>query len=336
MGLKSLFKKQLSIVIEWTNQQPNVLFYKIPTPTSEIKNASKLIVSPGQGCILVYDGKIQDVITEPGIYLLESDNHPFITNLLRLRQSFESEHKMHIYFYRTAEVVNQSWGTSNPVKYEDPKYKFPIQLGAYGNYSIRICDANGMFSNLIGSKNIYTTSDLKDVIISRIQSTLTSYFAQSAYTYTEIDAHLTEMSEEIKNRINDAIASLELTLTDFQVEATSFDDKTLQHIQKIANMTSEALSAAEVGLDYVELEKLRALRDAAKNEGGLAGAGLQVGAGLELSKSLMQQKENILEGNGDGGVDVVQQLKKLKMLLDEEIITKEEFDNKKKELLAKL
>ena len=331
-----MFKRQLSIVIEWTNQQPNILFYKIPTPTSEIKNASKLIVSPGQGCILVYDGKIQDVIDEPGIFFLESDNHPFVTNLLRLRQAFESEHKMHIYFYRTAEVVNQSWGTSNPVKYEDPKYKFPIQLGAYGNYSITISDARGIFSNLIGSKNVYTTSELKDVIMSRVQSSLASYFAQSAYTYTEIDAHLREMSDEIKIRINDSIATLGFTLTDFQIEATSFDDKTQQHIQKIANMTAEALSAAAVGLDYVQLEKLRALRDAAKNEGGLAGAGLQVGAGLELSKSLMQQKDNILGGSSSDGEDVVMQLKKLKMLLDEHIITQEEFDSKKKELLAKL
>lgn len=334
MGLKSLFRRQASIVIEWKNQSPNMLFYKIETPTDEIKNASKLIVSPGQGCILVYEGKVQDVLTEPGMYLLESDNIPFITNLLRLRQMFESEHKMYIYYFRTAEIVNQAWGTSNPIKYEEPKYKFPIELGAYGNYSVVINDASAIFSNIIGSKNYYTTADLKDLIIGRVQATMTSFLAQSAYSYIEIDAHLKDMSDEIKIRINETVSNLGFTLTDFQIEATSFDEKTRQHIQKIANMTSEALSATEVGLDYVQLEKLRALRDAAKNEGGLAGAGLQVGAGLELGKTMMQQKDGIL--GGCSGDDVVQQLKKLKLLLDEAIITQEEFDNKKKELLSKL
>lgn len=335
MGLKSFFKKQLSIVVEWKDQQPNYLFYKIQTPTSEIKDASKLIVSPGQGCILVYEGKVQDVLTEPGTYFIESDNHPFITNLLKLRQSFESEHKMHLYFFRTAEVVNQSWGTPTPIKYVDPKYKFPIQLGAYGNYSVKIADGKSIFVNIIGSKYIFTTEDLREIITGRIQASLTSHFAKSAYSYNEIDTHLQEMSEQVKASINDTIGNLGLFLTDFQIESSSFDEKTQAHINKIASMTSEALAAAEVGLDYVQLEKLRALRDAARNEGGLAGAGLQVGAGLELSKSLMQQKDDILNESMSND-DPVLQLKKLKALLDEQVITQDEFDSKKREILSRI
>lgn len=335
MGFKSFFKKQLSTVVEWENQQPNMLFYKVETPTSEIKNASKLIVSPGQGCVLVYEGKVEDVLTEPGTYFIESDNHPFITTLLKIRQAFESEHKMHLYYFRTAEVVNQDWGTPNPIKYVDPTYKFPIQLGAYGNYSVRIVNGESLFTNVIGSKDVFTTSDLREIIMGRIQSTLTSYFAQSAYSYNEIDAHLLEMSSQTKESVNESISGLGVTLTNFQIEAASFDEKTKEHIDKIATMTAESLAAAEVGLDYVQLEKLRALRDAARNEGGLAGAGLQVGAGFELSKSLMQQKDHILDESMNNDYPMIQ-LKKLKTLLDEEIITQEEFDTKKVEILSRI
>ena len=249
MGLKSFFKKQLSTVIEWTNQDPDYLFYKIETPTSEIKNASKLIVSPGQGCILVYEGKVQDVLTEQGTYFLESDNHPFITNFLKLRQAFESEHKMHLYFFRTADIVNQAWGTATPVKYVDPVYKFPVQLGSYGNYSVRIVEAQSMFTTLIGSKDKFTTSDLREIIIGRIITGMASYLAQSAYSYREIDARLADMSLGIKELTNTTIASLGLELTDFRIESTSFDEETQERISKIADMTTEALSAAEVGLD---------------------------------------------------------------------------------------
>lgn len=335
MGLKSFFRKQLSTVIEWTDQHPDLLFYKMETPTSEIKNASKLIISPGQGCILVYDGKVQDVLTDQGTYFLESDNHPFITTLLKLRQAFESEHKMHIYYFRTAEIVNQAWGTATPVKYVDPVYNFPIQLGSYGNYSIRISEPEAMFANLIGSKNRFTTDDLREIIISRITPEMTSFLAQSAYSYREIDAHMAEMSSQTKNLVNNIISALGLELTDFRIESTSFDDETQGRINKIAGMTTEALSAAEVGLNYVQLEKLRALRDAAKNEGGLAGAGLQVGAGLKLSKSLIQEKDGIIAESAQKD-DPVVQLKKLKTLLDEQIITQEEFNEKKKQLLDKM
>lgn len=334
MGLKSLFKKQLSTVIEWKDQNPSLIFHQADTPTSEIKNASKLLVSPGQGCILVYEGKVQDVLTEPGMYFLETDNHPFITTFLKLRQAFESEHKMHLYYFRTAETVNQPWGTANPIKYVDPTYQFPIQLGAHGNYSVRISQPESFFANIIGSVDSYTSEQLREVITGRIAPELTSFLAQSAWSYRDIDARLAELSEGTKERINRTIEELGLELTDFRIESTTFDAETQERIERIAGMTTEALSAAEVGLDYVELEKLRALRDAAKNEGGLAGAGLQVGAGLELSKSLMQQKDSIVSGNE--GEDPTTQLKKLKLLLDEEIITPEEFESKKKEILSRI
>lgn len=47
-------------------------------------------------------------------------------------------------------------------------------------------------------------------------------------------------------------------------------------------------------MDYIEPEKLRALRDAAKNAGGLAGAG------LELSKSLISKKEELTSPDSYG------------------------------------
>ena len=53
MGLRKLFKRQLRSVIEWKEQNADLLFHQLETTTDEIKNASKLIVAPGQGCIIV-------------------------------------------------------------------------------------------------------------------------------------------------------------------------------------------------------------------------------------------------------------------------------------------
>ena len=56
MNIKNLFRKQLRLVIEWKEQNMNILFHQLDTPTNEIKNASKLIVAPGQGCLSVCNG----------------------------------------------------------------------------------------------------------------------------------------------------------------------------------------------------------------------------------------------------------------------------------------
>ena len=327
MGLKDLFKRQLRTVIEWKEQDANQLFHLMNTTTDEIKNASKLIVAPGQGCIIVHDGKVMGTLTEPGIYAMEPDNHPFITSLLNLAQQAESEHKMRFYFFRTAEMVNVLWGTASPVKYMEPDYKIPVALGACGNFSIRVANAEQMFTTLLGTVGDFSAHDVQNLVASRIVAPLTSFLADKAYPYRKVDSHLLEMSNELKMRTAEELARLGLELTDFRIDSVSFDDDTMERIGRVADMTAEKRAAEEVDLDYVGMQKLAALRDAARNEGGLAGAGLQLGAGVQLAKDIFKS---------EGGEDSTQRLRSLKALLDEKLITEEEYEKKKNEILSKL
>lgn len=333
MGLGDFFKRQLAQVIEWKNQDTNLLVYKFPSQNDEIKNASKLIVGPGQAVILIYEGKIVDHIENNGIYDLETDNHPFITSLLKLRTRFESEHKMNVYFYRTSENVNLNWGTAQAVKYLYPIYKFPVSLGANGSFSFKINDALHLFTNVIGSKNTYSVEEAKDLLQSRFPQSITSVLAKGLISYQEIDAQLPLLSNSIKEFLNAEANNLGLALTDFKVNGTMFDEGTNERIEKISNITADSMAASEGGLSYVELEKLKALRDAARNEGGLAGAGLQLGFGMEIGKTFHDATEGQLNSPA---ADAVTKLQQLKLLLNEGIITQEEFEIKKKEWLAKL
>ena len=327
MGLRDLFKRQLRTVVEWKEQNGQLLFHQLETTTDEIKNASKLIVAPGQGCVVVYDGKVSGVLTEPDVYSMETANHPFITSLLNLAQRSESEHKMRFYFFRTAEVVNVLWGTASPVKYIEPDYKLPVTLGACGNFSIKIADAGRMFTTLLGTMSNYSVADVQELVSSRIVAPLSSFLAEKAYPYREVDSHLMDLSNELKARTAVELEQLGLELTDFRVNSVTFDEDTMERIGRIANMTAEQRAAAEVDLDYVSMQKLEALRDAARNEGGLAGAGLQLGAGVQLAKDVFKTQ---------AADDSIERLRKLKKLLDEQLITEEEYEKKKNEILSQL
>lgn len=327
MGLRDLFKRQLRTVVEWKEQDGQLLFHLMETTTDEIKNASKLIVAPGQGCVVVYDGKVSGVLTEPDVYSMETSNHPFITSLLNLAQRSESEHKMRFYFFRTAEVVNVLWGTASPVKYIEPDYKLPVTLGACGNFSIKIADAGRMFTTLLGTISNYSVADAQELVSSRIVAPLSSFLAEKVYPYREVDSHLMDLSNELKERTATELEQLGLELIDFRVNSVTFDEDTMERIGRIANMTAEQRAAAEVDLDYVSMQKLEALRDAARNEGGLAGAGLQLGAGVQLAKDVFKTQ---------AADDSTERLRKLKKLLDEQLITAEEYEKKKNEIISQL
>lgn len=334
--LKKFFNKQLASVIEWKDPQQNDLLYKFPSTHDEIKDASKLILAPGQGCVLVYEGKITDVLTEANMYNLVTDNHPFITSLIKIRQNFESEHKLKIYFFRTAEVVNQYWGTASPIKYIDSSYNLPIELGLNGNFSYKITQPKFLFTEIIGSQESYTTEDMKQVITERMISQIRSLFAQKKYAYNTIDAELTNITQEALDQVKTDFDSLGLLITNYNITGTQFDDETVERIGRIADITTDTTAAQQAGLSYVETEKLRALRDAAKNEGGLAGMGAQLGVGMEIGKLFGLEKNQLVNSVSEEKTDAFEKLKKLKILLDEQIITQVEFDEIKKQLLNAL
>lgn len=333
---KKFFNKQLASVIEWKNPDSDTLLYKFPSSHDEIKDASKLLVAPGQGCVLVYEGSIADVITEPNLYNLETDNHPFITTLLKIRQNFESEHKLKLYFFRTAEVLNQFWGTAAPIKYIDASYNLPVELGLNGNFSYKISRPLFLFTDIVGAQDEYKVPQMKEVIVERVINQLRTLFAFNKYAYNVIDAELTAIEDEVVSKITEDFDRLGLQMTDFNITGTVFDEATVERIGRIADITTDTTAAAQAGLSYSEMEKLRALRDAARNEGGLAGMGAQLGVGMEIGKLFTTEKDSFTHKIAEEDSDAFAKLQKLKVLADEKIITQEEFNELKKQILNNL
>ena len=335
MGIANLFRNQLSAVIQWQADKQQYLWYKYPTKTDEIKNASKLIVGPGQGAVLVYEGKVVDVLTEEGTFNLKTDNHPFFTTLVNLRQNFESEHKLHIYFYRNAQVTNQQWGTSSPVKFIDEQYNLPVEMGVNGTFSYQISDVEHFFKDIVGARTEVSNSEIRDLILGRLSQNIVTTIHKLGYSYNQIDGHLTEIGQELATLLNEETQKLGFTLTDFRVDGTLFDEQTQERIGRIADVTADSQAAQAGGLTYAELEKLRALRDAARNEGGLSGSGVQMGVGLERGKQ-MGAATQLMNERSAADDDLSRRLARLRLLRDENVITDADYEAKKRELLNEI
>ena len=328
-------KRQLRSVIEWQNPDPDALLEQWTENGDEIKNASKLIVGPGQGCIFVYQGQVRAVIEEQCLINLETDNIPFWTTIKKFMQFFESEHKVGIYFFRKTKILDQKWGTTSLIKYQDPKYHFPIGLKAYGNYSYRIADANSFFVNIVGSHSRIGIQEFRKVISARIVQPISDYLAECSYSYAEIDANRDEIARSIAIKLAIAFRKLGFEISDFRIEGTDFDDDTLRRINRIADMTAEAQAAKAVGLDYASVQQLDAMRDAARNESGAAGAGMGLGAGVALGQNMAQGMTMPTQNTSTGSEDIAAKLVQLKKLFEAELISEAEYSAKKQELLAK-
>ena len=343
MALFDSTRRQLRSVIQVEDPATDTLFEAWTDNGDEIKNASKLIVGPGQGCIFVYEGKVEAVIEEECMVDLKTANIPFWTTVTKFMQSFESEHKVGIYYFRRTKILDQKWGTTAAIRYDDPKYKFPVGLSAYGSYSFRIKDARGFFVNVVGGSFSFSVDDFRKVMSDRIMHPLADYLATARFSYAEIDANREEISSGMKEALEKDFDKLGFSITDFRIEGTGFDEDTRRRIDRIADLSAEAQAAEAAGVSYQKVQELEAMREAARNEGGGAGMGMGLGAGIGFGRRVVGAM-----GSGTGGrqqagqqgapsaEDPAETLRKLKGLFESQLISEEEYDAKKKEILDRM
>ena len=336
MSFFNEIRKQLRSVIEWENPSKDSLFEQWTKDGNEIKNASKLIIGPGQGCIFVYQGKVISTLQSELMVDLKTDNIPFWTTVSKFMQAFKSEHKVGLYFFRKTKILNQKWGTKSLIKYEDPKYIFPVGLKAFGNYSFRITDPESFFINVIGAGYRYSVTDFRFMINSRIIQPLTDFLAEKKFSYAEIDSNREEISNSVIVKIKTDFEKLGFEITDFRIEGTSFDENTNKRIDRISNLIAEALAAKAVGLDYAKVQQLDAMKDAAKNEGGGAGMGMGLGAGISFGKLMGDSMNDSNKTAPEQKISTELILEKLKGFYEKKLISKEDYKAKKKEILDKM
>jgi len=105
----------------------------------------------------------------------------------------------------------------------------------------------------------------------------------------------------------------------------------MRRINRIADVNAEAQAASAAGVSFAQLQQLEALRAAAGNPGA-GGAGMAMAVGMGMAGAVASP----VTAAAPDGDDAATKLKKLKSLLDQQLITQAEYDAKKKEILASL
>jgi len=331
------FSWQFIDVITWKNPEEFLLVKKFDRPLDEIKDKSTLIVDPWYAAIFVHNGKIEAIQTTPWRWTLDTENVPFITSLKNILRWFESTDKAAIYFIKTIEITNQKWWTKNPVKYVDPIYQFPIKLRAFWNFSFKVSDIEHFWNNYVWTKSEVTVDEIRNLLVDRMLQFITDSFAELKLSYNDIDANRMEIAEKVLSKVNENIWDLWLKITDFRIEDTNFTEDTEELIAKIAEQTANVHNINQLqNVDQKALQNYKATKQldimekAAENEWATWSMMWTV-VGMNLWNQVNQSNNN--ENNND---DIEIKLEKLKNLLDKWLITKEEYEEKKKELLKSL
>lgn len=344
MWIFDFLKWQAIDVIRWENPSSDVLVKKWERNLDEIKNNSSLIVDPGLSAIFVRNGKIEAIQKESGKWNLETDNIPVITSLKNFMSGFQSHDKSAVYFLKTSEIANQKWGTPNSVTYIDPVYDFPVELRAFGNFSFKIIDIENFWVNYAANREKVLIDDIRMMITDRIIWNIATAFAARKSSYNEVDSQTLAIWAELKELTKEEFLKLGLELTDFRIEDINFTEKTQGFIDKITSKKADIWAInATANIDknamanYKELENLEIMKEASKNSGSASDAmwaGIGMAMGANFAKTLQENSSENSAQNADNSPE--KSLEKLKNLFEKNLISESEYNEKKKEILARM
>jgi len=320
MALMDFIRKQFIDIIQWTEDDEGTLAWRFPMADMEIQNGASLTVRESQMAVFVNEGQVADVFG-PGTYKLTTQTLPVLTYLKNWDKLFESPFKSDVYFFSTRQQIDQKWGTPQPITIRDADFG-AVRLRAFGNFNFRVADPKLFHTEISGTRERYTTQELDGQLRGLVLQNISNAIAGSGIAFLDLAANQLMFAQALVAQLAPEFAKIGLKLEGMTVQNVSLPEE----LQKIMD---QKIGAAAGG-------------------GGVVGDAMGLGAGVALGQVLAQNlQQGLTPAAAPAGAapdaatavkadDVIAMLEKLGELKAKGILTQEEFDAKKSELLKKL
>ena len=211
-------------------------------PIEDFNLGSQLIVHESQEAIFFRDGQALDLFG-PGRYTLETQQLPILEKLYQLPTDTEGTFHSEVYFVNLATQMGIKWGTDSKVRLFDPMTGMHVELGASGEFSVRVVNSRKLLLKLVGTTGELRQEQLlggngkglfRALVMTQVKSYLAAAIRENAINILEIDERLAELSEALRQRINPKLSEYGLEMPEFYVSrvVTPDDDPNFRRMKE--------------------------------------------------------------------------------------------------------
>ena len=226
---------------------------------------SQLIVHESQEALFFRDGMIFDQFTA-GRHTLVTNNIPKVRDYMKLGTGGINVFHCEVYFINMTTQMGIRWGTDSKVRLFDPASGLHVEIGASGNYNMRVTDARKLILKLVGTTDGLIQSDItgegksygtgmfKALIINKVKANLARIIKEENLNILEIDAYLDVLSSKLMADINEALDEYGLTMPEFYVTSIVTPDDDPNFIRLKQQFADKTLKVREEGVRKAEAE----------------------------------------------------------------------------------
>ncbi len=232
-------------------------------PIEDFNFGSQLIVHESQEAIFFRDGQALDLFGA-GRYTLQTQQLPLLEKIYKLPTDTEGTFHSEVYFVNLATQMGIKWGTDSKVRLFDPASGLHIEIGASGEFNIRVTDSRKLLLKVVGTTGGLGQDQLlgigngkgffRSMVMTQVKSYLAQTIKENAINILEIDEHLMALSGALRERINAALDEYGLTMPEFYVSriVTPDDDPNFRRMKE--QYAEQYLLVRQEGIRKAEAE----------------------------------------------------------------------------------
>ena len=345
MGLMDFIKKQFIDILQWTEDSDGVLAWRFPMADMEIQYGASLTVRDSQAAVFVNEGKAADAFG-PGMYKLTTQTIPVLTYLKNWDKLFESPFKSDVYFFSTRLQLDRKWGTTQPITIRDKDFGM-VRLRAFGNYAFKIADPKKFYTEVSGTRDVYTVADIDGQLRTMILTGIADMCGSSGIPFLDLAANQEEFGSRLQENLLPKFDRLGLALDSLQMASISLPEELQKILDQRIGMNMIGNMDQFVKYQTGQAIPAAAASGSAGGGGSLAGTAAEMGIGLAMGQvmaggmaSALRPQTPIDAPPAAAAVptqaEIMATLEKLHELKTKGILTEEEYAAKKTDLLKKL
>ena len=295
-------------------------------PNREIEVGSQVIVNESEEALLFENGQLIEIL-DAGRHVIESGNIPGMDGIIRRSIGNNSPIKIDIWFVSKVVSTDYKWGVQLQVK--DNTHQLIVPVGSYGSILLRIEDPASLVLQVVGKKKQMSKDELKDFLMPSIERSLKEYIAEKIKEGTldvfNIETILGEASNDTKDSLEVLFERFGLKVIEFFIQGIEVigDNPEYKKIKEsladAASLRIRAKAASDTKGFYQEEKTLNSLNKAAEKDFSMANDLLNKRSTSKENKKTLKEK-----------------LSDLKELLDSDLISKEEYNEKRIKLLDEI
>lgn len=323
-----------------------------------ISNGSRIFVPENTAAVIFGQAGIEEIIARPGGYEYRSGQPSVfggnayadaIVNQVRERFGFggQNPNQKHLSFVNMREIRGLKFGTRGPMVYHDRFYNADLEVQAFGTFSIRVVDPVTFVRNFlpanVRSYAFDRVETRQQIAAEFIQAFIVAVNSLSAtHRVSELPSQvgaIAQMIADDSSTLGSWITRYGLDVVHVGIESIELSPESRELVRQYSTnrMSLSAYeNASQQASNIAAQQKVaQGVQDHGLGEGGGAVFGVNLAQAMNPLSASPSTGQAAGQGASGGSLEEqIESVRKLKDLVDEGILTQEEFEAKKKQVLG--